>query len=389
METPGGTRPAPARQAAWQLQGDAGLAALAQRLREAGSAAAGGRAGRPGLALRPYQLQGLAWLQYLRAQGLAGILADDMGLGKTAQVLAHLLVEKQAGRWTGRRWWCCPTSLMANWQAEAARIAPALRVLVLQGADRADFDASPRTTWSSPPTRCCGATSTRCSARPGTCWCWTRRRWSRTPAAAPRRAAPAEGAPPAVRHRHAAGEPPRRAVGALRLADAGLPGRRAQLRAPWRKPIETNGETLRAQLLASACGPSSCAGASRTWRPSCRQDRGDPPRAAAGRAARAVRERAPGGRRAGAQGAGSARLRRRADRVLDALLKLRQVCCDPRLVKGTLTPPDMPRAKMDAAARDAARAGGRRPARAGVLAVHRDAGADAGELPRWACRTWC
>jgi SNF2 family DNA or RNA helicase len=46
--------------------------------------------------LRPYQQQGLNWLQFLRQHRLAGILADDMGLGKTLQTLAHILVEKQA-----------------------------------------------------------------------------------------------------------------------------------------------------------------------------------------------------------------------------------------------------------------------------------------------------
>ena len=55
--------------------------------------------------------------------GLAGILADDMGLGKTAQVLAHLLIEQQGGRLDSAvRSMVLPTSLIANWQAEAARI---------------------------------------------------------------------------------------------------------------------------------------------------------------------------------------------------------------------------------------------------------------------------
>lgn len=48
--------------------------------------------------LRPYQQQGLAWLQFLRETEHGGILADDMGLGKTAQTLAHILLEKKAGR---------------------------------------------------------------------------------------------------------------------------------------------------------------------------------------------------------------------------------------------------------------------------------------------------
>src|SRR3989344_3899840 len=67
--------------------------------------------------LRPYQLEGLAWLQYLRAQGLGGILADDMGLGKTAQALAHVLAEKEAGRLTRPALVVLPTSLLFNWQA--------------------------------------------------------------------------------------------------------------------------------------------------------------------------------------------------------------------------------------------------------------------------------
>jgi SNF2 family DNA or RNA helicase len=101
-----------------------------------------------GVSLRPYQLEGLAWLQYLRAQQLGGILADDMGLGKTAQALAHLLLEKQAGRMTLPSLVVVPTSLVFNWQAEAARMAPGLRLLVLQGpAGTRRFHAWPNTTW--------------------------------------------------------------------------------------------------------------------------------------------------------------------------------------------------------------------------------------------------
>ena len=47
--------------------------------------------------LRPYQREGLAWLQHLRAHGAGGVLADDMGLGKTLQAIAHLAAEKEAG----------------------------------------------------------------------------------------------------------------------------------------------------------------------------------------------------------------------------------------------------------------------------------------------------
>jgi superfamily II DNA or RNA helicase len=87
--------------------------------------------------LRPYQARGVDWLQFLRAAGLGGILADDMGLGKTVQALAHLVIEQAQGRLDRPALVVCPTSLVANWRAEAARFAPSLRVLTLHGPDRA------------------------------------------------------------------------------------------------------------------------------------------------------------------------------------------------------------------------------------------------------------
>ena len=87
-------------------------------------------------ALRPYQLEGLRWLQFLRSHRLGGILADDMGLGKTLQTLAHILTEKNAGRLDLPVLVMAPVSLMGNWHREAARFAPELRVLVLHGNQR-------------------------------------------------------------------------------------------------------------------------------------------------------------------------------------------------------------------------------------------------------------
>jgi superfamily II DNA or RNA helicase len=86
--------------------------------------------------LRAYQQQGLNWLQFLREYGLAGILADDMGLGKTVQTLAHLAVEKRAGRMKHPSLIIAPTSLMGNWRREAAQFTPGLKVLVLHGPER-------------------------------------------------------------------------------------------------------------------------------------------------------------------------------------------------------------------------------------------------------------
>jgi superfamily II DNA or RNA helicase len=91
--------------------------------------------------LRPYQQVGLDWLQFLREYGLAGILADDMGLGKTVQTLAHLHLEKTSGRADRPSLVVATTSLMANWRDEAAQFAPELKVLILHGKDRAQqFD---------------------------------------------------------------------------------------------------------------------------------------------------------------------------------------------------------------------------------------------------------
>ena len=74
--------------------------------------------------LRPYQGQGVDWLQFLASAGLGGVLADDMGLGKTVQTLAHLMIEKAAGRLDRPSLIVCPTSLIPNWTAEARRFAP-------------------------------------------------------------------------------------------------------------------------------------------------------------------------------------------------------------------------------------------------------------------------
>lgn len=91
--------------------------------------------------LRDYQADGYSWLQFLRAYNFAGILADDMGLGKTIQTLTHLLKEKDEGRLHKPCLVVAPTSLMSNWKKEAARFTPELKLLVLQGMERKhDFD---------------------------------------------------------------------------------------------------------------------------------------------------------------------------------------------------------------------------------------------------------
>ncbi|HEX3087344.1 MAG TPA: SNF2-related protein [Ilumatobacteraceae bacterium] len=80
--------------------------------------------------LRPYQRRGLGWLQFLHKLGLGGCLADDMGLGKTPTTLAHLAALP------GPHLVICPLSVVRNWEAEAARFTPFLRVAVHHGTGR-------------------------------------------------------------------------------------------------------------------------------------------------------------------------------------------------------------------------------------------------------------
>jgi SNF2 family DNA or RNA helicase len=96
--------------------------------------------------LRPYQARGLGWLTFLDRLGLGACLADDMGLGKTVQLLALLLAEPvEEGRGKRRRrlptLLVCPMSLVGNWQREAAKFAPALRVHVHHGGERLSGEA--------------------------------------------------------------------------------------------------------------------------------------------------------------------------------------------------------------------------------------------------------
>nr|WP_255775080.1 DEAD/DEAH box helicase [Halomonas alkalisoli] len=83
--------------------------------------------------LRDYQSRGIAWMRFLAELGTGGILADDMGLGKTIQVLAHVLDERARGALKGPTLVVAPTSLVGNWCAETARFAPELNVVALQG----------------------------------------------------------------------------------------------------------------------------------------------------------------------------------------------------------------------------------------------------------------
>lgn len=334
----------------WQLQGEAGLRKLAQRLKQAGGPQAVAAPAGMRVTLRPYQLHGVAWLQYLREHHLAGILADDMGLGKTAQALAHILIEKESGRLDCPALVVLPTSLLFNWQAEAKRMAPALRVLTLQGVDRADDF-------------CRMAEHDVVLTTYPLLWrdldvlkvqpfhllildeAQTVKNAASRSASAVRR----------LRARHRlciTGTPLENHLGELWTQfDFLMPGFLGDARSfnrIWRKPIEVNGQTLRAQLLAQRV------------RPFILRRRKDEVAAELPPRSESIRRVQLRGRqrelyesvRVAADEQIRRVLRRKAFSgaqltILDALLKLRQVCCDPYLLKGVTALDGIERAKLE------------------------------------------
>jgi non-specific serine/threonine protein kinase len=85
--------------------------------------------------LRPYQVHGYYWLNFLREFRVGGCLADDMGLGKTVQTIALLARERERGV-KRPSLVIVPTSVVFNWQRECQRFAPELKVFVHMGPDR-------------------------------------------------------------------------------------------------------------------------------------------------------------------------------------------------------------------------------------------------------------
>ena len=330
---------------AWQLQGDAGLAQLAQRLHTIGTPQPVHAPQGLQVQLRPYQLEGLAWLQYLRAQGLGGILADDMGLGKTAQALAHVLAEKEAGRLTRPALVVLPTSLLFNWQAEAARMAPGLRLLALHGPRRAHSYADIArhdlvlTTYP-----LLWRDVDALAAQPFHLLILDEAQMVKNAGSRSARALRKLQAPHLL---CLTGTPLENHLGELWAQfDFLMPGFLGDVRsfnARWRKPIEENGETLRAQLLAQRVRPFIL-----------RRRKQDVATELPPRTETILRVQLQGKQRdlyEAVRATADKQVRRALERqsfegaqitILDALLKLRQVCCDPRLVKGIQQGPHAP-----------------------------------------------
>ena len=337
-------------QSGWQIHGDDGLRRMAHKLLAAGAPPPVAAPIGLGLTLRPYQLSGLAWLQYLRAHGLAGILADDMGLGKTAQALAHVLLEKQAGRLDRPALAVLQTSLLFNWLAEAQRVAPQLRVLVLQGPSRAaDFQRLAEFDLVLSTYPLLWRDIAALAAQP---WHLLILDEAQSVKNAGSRAAKAVRRLQARHRLCLTGTPLENHLGELWAQfDFLMPGFLGDARSfqrLWRKPIETNGESLRAQLLAQRVRPfilrrrkddvatelpALTTVTRRVQLYGQQRDLYEGVRVAADTQVRRVLAR---------RGFAAAQIS-----VLDALLKLRQVCCDPALVKGVDMPANMERAKLE------------------------------------------
>jgi superfamily II DNA or RNA helicase len=285
--------------------------------------------------LRPYQLDGVAFLQKLRESGTGGVLADEMGLGKTLQTIAHVSVEKAAGRLQAPALIVAPTTLVANWARETARFAPHLRVVTLHGPER-------RTRWASVEGADLVVTTYPVLVRDEERFAGTRFHLVVLDEAqaiknARSQARQALERVPADHRVCLTGTPVENHLGELwSLFDwlaRGLLGDELSFRRFWRKPIEEHGDAERLTALRQAVGPYVLR---RLKRDVAREL---PPKTEIGvpvelngpqrELYESIRLAAHGDVRRAIRAKG---LAASAVTILDALTKLRQACCDPRLV---------------------------------------------------------
>ena len=318
-------------------QGAEALRALGAKLREAGGSIP--RSVLPGAfvgTLRPYQQQGVDWLQFLRDACLGGVLADDMGLGKTVQTLAHVAIEKAEGRLDRPVLIVCPTSLVPNWMAEAARFTPNLRTLALHGPGRQklfEYIATHDVVISTYPLLTRDAPVL--TAQEWHVVVLDEAQTIKNPEAVTTKLA----AGLTARQRLClSGTPLQNHLGELwSLFDflaPGFLGSRKTFRARWQLPIEKNGDDVRRRTLARRLRPFLL----RRTKEAVASDL--PPKTdimeqvemEAGQ--RAIYDSVRMAMHSKVRQAIAARgLTRSGIIVLDALLKMRQACCDPRLLK--------------------------------------------------------
>jgi superfamily II DNA or RNA helicase len=286
--------------------------------------------------LRHYQERGVDWLQFLRAAGLAGILADDMGLGKTVQALGHLAIEKASGRMDRPALVVAPTSVVSNWHREAQRFAPDLKVLVLHGLDRksrfGEIAAHDLVITTYPLLARDHATL---KAQAWHVIMLDEAQTIKNPDAAKTRLVNEIEA----RHRIClTGTPLENNLGELwSLFDFLLPGflgDRKNFQRQWRTPIEKHGDSARRRLLARRVRPfllrRNKSEVAAELPPKTEMVETIPMDDGQRDLYESIRLAMHSKVRQAIAAKGLARSR---IVVLDALLKLRQVCCDPRLVK--------------------------------------------------------
>jgi superfamily II DNA or RNA helicase len=303
-----------------------------------------------GTSLRPYQQEGLAWLQSLRRQRRGGILADDMGLGKTIQTLAHLALEKQQGRQRRPSLIVAPVSLVGNWRREIARFAPDLEVVVSHGAARHELMSRwPRADVVITSYSLLHVDHAALAAQEFYCLILDEAQIIKNPSSNVSRAARA------LRSTHRlclTGTPVENHLGELwslcDFLEPGLLGDQRSFRRLYRTPIEKLGLKTRAAALSRRLAPYVLR---RTKDAVARdlpakmqilevirfddaqRDLYDAVRLAMHRRVQETIAR---------QGLARSRIT-----VLDALLKLRQVCCDPRLVAALSGGAPVTSAKLD------------------------------------------
>jgi superfamily II DNA or RNA helicase len=303
-----------------------------------------------GATLRPYQEEGLGWLQFLRRHGLGGILADDMGLGKTVQTLAHLALEKQQGRLARPALIVAPVSTLGNWQHEVHRFAPDLRVLLLHGSRRKEsFSLISKVDVVITGYSLLQLDSEVLLEQDYSLVILDEAQTIKNPRAK------VSGVARALRSEHRlalTGTPVENHLGELwSLFDFVQPGLlrdERHFQRHYRTPIEKDGNRLRAQALAQRLGPfllrRTKDAVARDLPPKTeivetlafedrQRDFYDGIRLASHRRIQEVVRQ---------QG-----LARSQITILDALLKLRQVCCDPRLLDVGSGNTDIPSAKLE------------------------------------------
>ncbi|MBK8894019.1 MAG: DEAD/DEAH box helicase [Propionivibrio sp.] len=334
----------------WQFRGHRDMLELANQLTVAQGITHIDSPAGLGLELRPYQKEGLAWLQFLRQQQLSGILADDMGLGKTAQALAHLLLEKESGRLDRPALIVLPTSLIFNWKNEAARFAPSLTILSLHGTER-------KSRFVEIPQHDVVMTTYPLLWRDAIELTQYRYHLLILDEAQTVKNARSQGAEVVrkidARHRLClTGTPLENHLGELwSQFDFLLPGflgNSNTFAKYWRLPIEKQGDNLRRELLSRRIRPFIL-----------RRKKEEVARELPPKTTIVRRIELTGGQRdlyETVRAAMDAMVREEVARkgfgrsqivILDALLKLRQICCDPRLIKSVTTQQVYERAKLD------------------------------------------